>query len=159
MKRMITWLMIIVLCLGFVGCEKIELPEGVTDKEFYKDMIKCLELTEKALKNKNFKYTDDIKSLIEKHTTKGIIEILFDSNKYNKTAIENINLNEKESEIAVQAISIYLNLNRYLDFYFNNSNIDTKVLVDINTEEGNKLYKDIQKLITLLEIDYEIKTN
>lgn len=143
LKKITLLLLIIVLIFNLVGCgDKLELPEGVENEEFYKDMIKCLDLTKKALKDKNMKYVDDMHDII--------LSYALDENK------NNIELTDKESEIMKKMATLHLNLETYLDVYFEVDDINVNVLVDTDSLVGKTLLKDFQEIVGYMEIDYDL---
>lgn len=143
LKKIILLLLIIVLIFNLIGCDnKIELPEGVENEEFYKDMIKCLDLTKKALKDKNMKYVDDMHDII--------LSYALDENK------NNIELTDKESEIMKKMANLHLNLETYLDVYFEVDDINVNVLVDTDSLVGKTLLKNFQEIVGYMEIDYDL---
>jgi hypothetical protein len=137
-KKIITILMIFVLGLGFVGCDKTKLPEGFENKSFYTDMIKCLQLTEKTLQTKNTKYIDNIDKLINNNMSK------------------EKEFNNKEIDVLANIRTIRVNLEMYMNNYFDSINTDTKKIIDTDTFIGKILLKEIQKVISTMQLDYKI---
>lgn len=153
LKKIILLLLIIVLIFNLIGCDnKIELPEGVEDEEFYKDMVKCLDLTKKTLETKNTKYVKEIEELLNKHTWEDCLPdtLIYD------IIVQDFDLSDKEKDILAAHLFLYVNLKDYLNEYFYEDLYDTDVAIDTDTEQGKKLLKIIQETISVMEIDYDL---
>lgn len=156
MKKIVSvFLALVIFISTLTGCNQ-KVPEGI-NKEFYKDMVKCLELTEKALKYKNQKYVKQIGNLIVKNTSDNFFKVLWGLEEIDDKAENNYGLNEKEQEILSKVVSVHMYLGMYIDLSLTNSGIDANKMIDLNSITGKTLYKSIQDLITAMEIDYDIK--
>lgn len=146
LKKIIIISLIVILIFNLVGCsEKVELPDGVEHEEFYKDMIKCLDLTKKALRNKNMKYVNDIKQIVLNYSS--------DAEKPKST------LNKKEEEIRGEMLILSTTLGAYLKSYFEDSVLNTRDDIKKDIPDNPLLIKQIQKVISVMEIEYDMGIN
>ena len=156
MKQTVSIFLILVFCVTLLtSCGK-KVPEGIDNEKFYNDMIECLKLTEKALKNKNRKYTNEIKELIIKNTSDNFFDIIYGLEEEDEKIIDGYGLNEKEQEILVTMVLLYHILTDYINSCLYDTDIDTDKLIDIRNFEGKRLYRTLQDLIELMEVDYDI---
>lgn len=132
------------------------MPEGIDNKIFYIDMVKCLDLTKEALENKNAKYVDDIGDLIIKHTEKDFFKIIYGEVGISEASKNNYGLNDKEQEILNEVLILNQDLRQYLDEYFESDSKSDK-LIDIELFHGDYLLKQIQKTIGVMGIEYNFE--
>jgi hypothetical protein len=76
MKKIFICILLLLFVFISIGCQKQDIQEGI-DNDFYVDMVKCLNLTQKTLETKNRKFIREIESYVEKYTCEGYIEIVF----------------------------------------------------------------------------------
>jgi sporulation protein YlmC with PRC-barrel domain len=153
-KKIIILFLSIPLILTFSACQQTKIPEGIDNKAFYIDMVKCLDLTKKALETKNTKYVSDIGDLLLKNTEKDYFKIIIGDMELSEVAKNNYGLNKKEQYILINITSVSMDLSSYLQNYYNN-NYNTNILIDTSNIEGQILLKDIQKTISVMEIKYD----
>ncbi len=139
-KRILVIIIILIL-VGLTGC-KAKVPEGFT-KEHYSENVKCLELLDKALTKKNLKYLDDGYKFINKQ-----FEIFMDNEYFTE--------NKKDGIVLIQIQVTYDSAYRYINDYFKNGGYDINKKIDSETIFGKALIKNIQELLSLMEIEYEI---
>jgi len=117
MKRFLVMMLIVGVMVVGVGCTQIEYPEGVENKTFYKDMVKCVKLADKALENKNKKYTDGMTELIFKHTSDDYYEMVLGTKPLSEEAKNDFGLTTKEIDI-LTTMSLFIgNIEQYIDEY------------------------------------------
>lgn len=154
MRKIIYLVLISTLLFGLMGCST-KTPINV-DKEFYSDMVKCLDLTKKTLETKNTKYNKEIGNLIIKHTEEDYFNMIVGDVEISEKSKNNYGLNEKEQEILSSVTSLSFDLSSYMNGYFDNR-YKADVLIDTDTLYGERLLKSIQKTISIMEIDYQFK--
>ena len=153
LKRHVFVLLVVILLFDIIGCSnEVELPEGVENEEFYKDMIKCLDLTKKTLETKNTKYVKEIEKLLNKYTYEDCFPDIFILDILG----QDFGLSEKEDNILSAHIFLYFDLRSYLDKYFREDSYDTDVVIDTDTEQGKRLLKSIQETVGIMEIEYDL---
>jgi hypothetical protein len=147
---------LVLCCFLLVGCSGTKIPEGINNKSFYKDMVKTVELAEKALEHKNVNYVNDIGELIRKHTDEYLFEMLHGDIQESEEMKNNFGFSEKEQLILGEVLAVHFSLLKYITDYLDGRDIRKDVFIDLEDFGGSALYADLQKLIGVLEIKYNV---
>ncbi|MDD4157585.1 MAG: hypothetical protein PHY08_13550 [Candidatus Cloacimonetes bacterium] len=138
MKKILIFIFIILMILSSCS-SKIDIPEGVSDKHFYQDMIKCLDNVKLTLEKKNVKYINDINNIQEKYTA--------NDEKY-------FSFTDKEKEIFTSIGTTKYFLTMYMEEYFE-GHYNSKIFIDDKILYADLLIRQIQETIGLMEIEYD----
>lgn len=143
-KRIFYLMLVLVLLINMIGCSsKVELPEGFENREFYEDMIKCLDLTKKTLETKNTKYMKEAQEILDSH-------------RFKEDRTEDTYTNKEESVMGLMSIVININLKIYMERYFDDIDGDVQIILDDSSVEGRMLIKSIQEVVSEMELEYEL---
>ncbi|MGF7057226.1 hypothetical protein [Brassicibacter mesophilus] len=137
MRKILIFIICFSLILGVVGCSE-KLPEGIENKEFYKDMVNSIKVYEKHLKSKE-PILDNNSNYINKNDEKILEKTLIYANE---------KLTEKEQRIYIIVNSLFI----YIDTYCSTSNEDIQTL-NVAKEQISKLSKE---LFNLLDLDMNV---
>lgn len=68
-KRVLIFLLVIVLVsISLTACSQpVELPDGVEDEQFYKDMTKCVDLANKVIETQNITHFNELEQIMQSY--------------------------------------------------------------------------------------------
>jgi hypothetical protein len=161
MKRFLSVMLVgMFLILSLTGCNQ-KIPDGIENKEFYKDMVSILPLLKINLENQKIidEQSDVLKNIFKYIKTDMKIEKSdHENDMLNITRFIKDGINQKEADILQLAYNILIQYNKYIDYKKRNS---VKILKDKLIDEENiystNLKEYLNNFIKALEINYEIK--
>lgn len=147
MKKIISLILCFILIFSFIGCsdsdksdvDNFKLPDGVSNVQLYRDMLRVIDILKHDLETKTVTYKvsgmeeDDFPVKIEEY--------------YN-----NPDLTDKETKILDSVIDILV----LLDGYITQNPEETEYLIDVDNTFGKELVDAIDEYVKLMNLDFEI---